>query len=54
MREAVESSGWTGEDDDSDFEQAVLAYNETWEAHGSEGAEKPNRGSEKPKRVCSL
>ena len=24
VREAVESSGWTGEDDESDFEQAVL------------------------------
>ena len=38
VRRDAESSGWAGEDDENVFEQAVRAYNETWNAQGSVGS----------------
>ena len=38
IRQDAESSGWIGEGDENVFEQAVIAYNEPWNAQGSVGS----------------
>jgi hypothetical protein len=39
VRQVADCNGWTEADDENVFEQAVLAYNETWNTQGAEGAQ---------------